>query len=267
MPAFAAISLSVAPPDDRDMSSADALAEKEGSSYGKVYVTLGAISFVGCITAFAIRSATHGWFQQLHLVHGCLELLWGCILLHQIVTGATRGARRRSSHRVLGSYIAPVVFGLLMPAGVVVVVRRLTSRGDDYGDSASVHEALQAYIVVHMAVFATFALVVAYVAAKLKNMRVHKEMVGFVVLAFSDVGLYSIVVILMHMVAPCGANATNDVEVVAHVINRALLFLISLIVFARYKRFTKLNVGMLVCFALAEIPVILRVRTGICADG
>ncbi|KAG8465624.1 hypothetical protein KFE25_002931 [Diacronema lutheri] len=246
--------------------STDELAGRQGRTYGKYYAVAAGISFVGYVLTFAIRAATRVWFEQPHLVHGCFGLVWGVILLHQIVTGATRGVHRRLSHRMFGTYVAPFVFAGLMLTGVTVVCLGLTGAGDYYGGHADAHDAVQAYILLHMAAFDSLAFTLAYVAAKRKDFQAHKEMIGFVVMSFGDAGLYRVIVIALHVIAPCGhATISKNKKVVAHVLNRVLLLAVVVPALAKYRRFTRLNIAMLAFFALAEVPVLARVEGNFCA--
>lgn len=246
-------------------TEADELARRQGYTYGKYYIVAGVVSFVGYILTFMMRSAANVWYQQPHYVHGCFGLMWGVVLVHQIVTGATRGERRRLSHRTVGRVLAPLVFAMLMATGTVIVVRGLTGAGDYYAGNVDGHNAVQAYILLHMAAFDTVAFVLAWTSARRKDFQVHKEMVGFIVMAFGDAGLYRIVVIGLHMLSPCGhPGISKNKKTIAHVINRAILLAIVVPAFAKYKRFTRLNLAMLAFFALAEIPVIARMQPGLC---
>lgn len=263
------VSSTLAPPGKGDTTltpeEKDELARRQSYTYGKYYVVAGVVSFVGYILTFALRSARRVWFDQPHYVHGCFGLMWGFILIHQIVTGATRGEHRRFSHRIVGGYLAPVVFGMLMLTGTVVVCLGLSGAGNYYGGIVDGHNAVQAYILLHMAAFDTFAFVMAYLSAKRKDFQMHKEMVGFIVMAFGDAGLYRLIVVTLHILAPCGHETiSKNKKTIAHVINRAILLAIVVPAFHKYKRFTRLNLAMLAFFAIAEIPVLARMNADFC---
>jgi hypothetical protein len=242
------------------------LSRRQGRTYGKYYAVLGVISLVGYVTTFSLRAWMRVWFAQPHLAHGCLGLLWGAIIVHQITTGATDGAGRRLSHRVVGAFLAPVILAGLYTTGVVIVVRGLALSTDYYGGHVSAHDVMQAYILLHMAVYGTVAFTIAYVAAKRKAMLVHKEMIGFVVAAFADAGLYRIVVMLLHGGGSCDHGfISNNKKAVAHVLTRAIVTVNLLLALLRCKRFTRLNSAMVVVYAICEVPVLSMIKDEFCA--
>lgn len=263
-PVFPALNMagraSAAKPDEIDQP--ETLPRHLSRTYIKVYLPYAIISFGGFALAFVVKALTNAWLGPTHVVHGIFGLAWCIMVLMQAYLGATQkvGNLRNKVHKANGTYAFPVVFVVIMATGVVYVFQGLTTPGTYYGATVSPVDAIHAYILLHMVIFDSLALGLAYAAAKGKNVSLHKDMVGIMILATGDAGIHRVIVMLLHIMMPCDVVSDNK-RIVGHVLMRALMVILLVPLFYKYDRLrSKPTVFMLALYVVLEFPVVAMIK-------